>query len=368
MRLSLWPEVGTQWSEVAAVARFADAGGWHSLYVEDHFFDASDPTAPLHEVTATVAALAALTERVRLATLVLSVTHRHPAVIANWATTVDHVSGGRFTLGIGAGWSEPEHAAYGLELGTPAERVHRFAEAVQVIDGLLHAERTTVHGRWFDLTDATAPPHPVQARMPLLFGAKGNRMLGLTARYADEWNAWSSPDSRRERMAARDHACARPARAPATIHRSTQAFVCVSDDPARVTEVRAEMAGARPVLAGTAEEVVDELAAYARVGADEFIVPTYVQEDPALARAYDEASADAMCEELAARTVREVLPKRVDRFELPVVESDATSIEIAAVMARQRSPIVAVVDGVRFVGAVTVSALLEHLLGAGSTR
>lgn len=99
-----------------------------------------------------------------------------------------------------------------------------------------------------------------------------------------------------------------------------------------------------------------------------FIVPTYVQEDPALARAYDEASADAMCEELAARSVRDVLAKHTEDFDLPVVDADATSIEIAAVMARQRSPIVAVVDGSRFLGAVTVSALLEHLLGAGSAR
>ena len=99
-----------------------------------------------------------------------------------------------------------------------------------------------------------------------------------------------------------------------------------------------------------------------------FVVPGYVQEDPALARAYDEASADAMCAELSARSVRDVLPKRNDVFDLPVVDSDATSMEIAAVMAAQRSPIVAVVEGSRFLGAITVSALLEHLLGAGSAR
>lgn len=274
MRLSLWPEVGTDWAEIVAVARIADAGGWHSLYVEDHFFDPSRPADPLHEVTATVAGLAALTDRVRLATLVLSVTHRHPAVIANWATTVDHISAGRFTLGLGAGWSEPEHSAYGLPLGTPGERVHRFAEAVEVIDGLLHEDRTTLRGHWFEVTDATAPPHPVQPRIPLLIGAKGNRMLGLTARFADEWNAWSSPESLRERMAALDHACERHDRDPATLHRSTQALVLVSDDAARVAEVRAEHAGPRPVLAGTAKEVAEQLGDYAAVGADEFIVPT----------------------------------------------------------------------------------------------
>lgn len=99
-----------------------------------------------------------------------------------------------------------------------------------------------------------------------------------------------------------------------------------------------------------------------------FIVPNYVQEDPALARAYDEASADAMCDELSACSVRDVLPKRKDVFDLPVVDSDATSMEIAAVMAAQRSPIVAVVDGSSFLGAITVSALLEHLLAPGPER
>ena len=99
-----------------------------------------------------------------------------------------------------------------------------------------------------------------------------------------------------------------------------------------------------------------------------FIVPTYVQDDPALARAYDEASADALCDKLAPKTVREVLPKRAELYDLPVVASDATSIEIAAVMAGQRSPIVAVVDDSTLLGAITISDLLEHLLGPESAR
>lgn len=94
-----------------------------------------------------------------------------------------------------------------------------------------------------------------------------------------------------------------------------------------------------------------------------FIVPGYVQDDPALARAFDEESADALCDKLAPRLVRDVLPRRKDLFDLPVVAADATSIEIAAVMARQRSPIVAVVEDSTLLGAVTISVLLEHLLG-----
>jgi len=99
-----------------------------------------------------------------------------------------------------------------------------------------------------------------------------------------------------------------------------------------------------------------------------FVVPTYVQDDPALARAFDEKSADALCDALIGRTVRDLLPARKDRLELPVTAPDATSIEIAAQMTRMRSPLVAVVDGSRLLGAITVSALLTHLLDPGAAR
>ena len=99
-----------------------------------------------------------------------------------------------------------------------------------------------------------------------------------------------------------------------------------------------------------------------------FVVPTYVQDDPALARAYDEKSADQLCAKLVSRQVRDVLPKRGDVLDLPIVPPDATAIEVAALMAGMRSPIVAVVDGSRLLGAITVSGLLSHLLGSGTTR
>ncbi len=99
-----------------------------------------------------------------------------------------------------------------------------------------------------------------------------------------------------------------------------------------------------------------------------FIVPTYVQDDPALARVYDEKSADELCAKLVSRQVRDVLPKRKDVLDLPIVAPDATAIEVAAVMAGMHSPIVAVVDGSRLLGAITVSVLLSHLLGPGTTR
>ena len=99
-----------------------------------------------------------------------------------------------------------------------------------------------------------------------------------------------------------------------------------------------------------------------------FVVPTYVQDDPALARAYDEKSADALCDKLIGRTVRDVLPKKPDRLEIPLVEPDATAVEIAAQMAGMRSPIVAVVDHDELLGAITISSLLDHLLDAKAGR
>lgn len=301
MRLSLWPGVSQPWPDVLRAARFADAGGWHCLYVEDHFFDPDAIEDPLHEVTASVAALAAATERVRLATLVLSVTHRHPAVIANWAATVDHISDGRFTLGIGAGWAEDEHTAYGLALGTPAERVHRFAEAIEIATGMLAGDAVTLDGSYYQVTDAVTRPRPVQARLPILVGAKGGRMLGLTARHADEWNAWCTPEQLTERNAALDAACARAGRDPRAIARSTQALVKVTDSPEVAAAVIAEHAP-RPVLAGTPAQIATQLEAYREAGADEFIIPTYLmgtgtELEDALSDLWDAASTAGILED-----------------------------------------------------------------------
>ena len=172
MKLSVWPSTSQSWADLLDVVGHVDAAGWYCAYVADHFmgdgasFGAA--TAPWLEATATLAALAGATDQVRLAPLVLSATYRHPAVVANWAATVDHTSGGRFTLGLGAGWQVNEHEQYGLELGSPGERVGRFDEYLAVVRGLLTEERTTVAGRWFTVTDcplraqagAAAAPDP----------------------------------------------------------------------------------------------------------------------------------------------------------------------------------------------------------------
>ena len=146
----------TTWADMLAVWKEADdielfESGW----TFDHFYPIfSDSSGPCMEGWTTLTALAQATTRLRMGTLVTGIHYRHPAILANMATTLDIVSGGRLELGIGAGWNEEESGAYGIELGTPGERSDRFEEACEVIVGLLTQETTTFRGRYYQLIDA----------------------------------------------------------------------------------------------------------------------------------------------------------------------------------------------------------------------
>jgi alkanesulfonate monooxygenase SsuD/methylene tetrahydromethanopterin reductase-like flavin-dependent oxidoreductase (luciferase family) len=275
MDLSLWPSTIQPWSDVLHGARHADATGWHAVYVADHFMGPGrDEDVPWREATAQLAALAALTERVRLSPLVLSATYRHPAVVANWAVAVDQISDGRLTLGLGAGWQENEHQRYGIDMGTPGARRRRFEEYLRVVRGLLDGETVDHAGDWFELTGARCPSRPVQPRLPILIGAKGERMLGVVARQADEWNIWSLPASMAvaaERLARH---CDEIGRDPATIRRSTQALVLLTDDRSEAAAF-VERAGRRAAVAGPPEVFAETVAGWAEAGVDEVIVPDW---------------------------------------------------------------------------------------------
>jgi F420-dependent oxidoreductase-like protein len=275
MRFSVWPTLANPWEEVLEVSRHADATGWDGVYVMDHFMgNEGGPGAvetPTLEGTAGLAALAVATDHVRLGTLVLGNTYRHPAVLANWAATVDHISGGRVLFGVGAGWQENEHAQYGIELPPPGERISRFEEACQIWHGLLREPTTTVDGRYYRLTDAICEPKPLQSPMPLLIGGKGNRMMGIVARYADEWNMWGLAEDIAERAGVLDGRCEQIGRDPSEIKRSAQALFLVTDDASRAAAFRAD--AGRPAVAGTADDIADAVAAWQAVGLDEVIVP-----------------------------------------------------------------------------------------------
>ena len=278
MRFSVWPNLQQPWADVAGVVHHAEATGWDGAYVADHFMgDGSSfgtPATPTLEATAAIGALAAGTQRVRLGTLVLGMTYRHPAVLAKWAATVDHVSGGRLLLGIGTGWQENEHEQYGIELGSRPERIDRFEEGCQVLRGLLRDASTTVAGHHYRVTAAGAEPKPVQDPLPILIGGKGDRMMGVIARYADEWNMWGLAPDIAERSAVLDQRCAAIDRDPTTVRRSCQALVRITDDADQAERFLAATGG-RAAVAGPVERVAEACAAWQDAGVDEVIFPDF---------------------------------------------------------------------------------------------
>jgi alkanesulfonate monooxygenase SsuD/methylene tetrahydromethanopterin reductase-like flavin-dependent oxidoreductase (luciferase family) len=201
-------------------------------------------------------------------------TYRHPAVLANIAATVDQISEGRLLLGLGAGWQVNEHRAYGIDLGTPKQRLDWLDEACQVLTGLLRSPRTTVDGSRYQVTDAPCDPKPA-GPLPLLVGGGGERRtMRIAARYADEWNVWSVPAVMSQKVEVLRRHCDDLGRDPDAMTVSTQALVYLSDDLAWLDEKR-RSPSTRPEMIGTPAETVDTIAAYRAAGVDEFIVPDW---------------------------------------------------------------------------------------------
>ncbi|HEV8571903.1 MAG TPA: LLM class flavin-dependent oxidoreductase [Actinomycetota bacterium] len=300
------------WNRLAEVARRAEALGLDSVWVSDHFFlsleryGGRDEAYGSPEALTALAALATVTDRIRLGTLVLCAGFRHPALLAKSAVTVDLLSRGRLDLGLGAGWLEDEYRAFGFDFG---DLDHRFEvlEETLVALGLLFAEGpATWEGRHFRLQEAYARPRPMQEpRPPLWVGGKGGpRILRLVARHADGWNtvwAWT-PEDYGERVRALERACEREARDPATVRRAVGLYTLVGEDErdlaARYRALQRWTPGGgldgepleewrRDKLVGTPEQVLERLASFAELGVEEVIcslasVPFGLYEESAL--------------------------------------------------------------------------------------
>ncbi len=272
MRVSIWPGPVETWDDILATAQHAAGSGWDGVYVMDHFMPFPDVDTPgghpATEAGSAVAALSAVVPRLRIGTLVLGNTYRHPAVVANMAATIDHISCRRFTLGLGAAWQPNEHEQYGIDLPPITERIDRFAEAVQVIRSLLDNPRTTFDGKYYRLRDATCEPKPVQERLPILIAAGGEkRMLRIVAEYADAWNCWGDPQLIAHKSAVLDRHCAEVGRDPAQIARTAQALVVLDG---------AEPAGPpMQVIGCSVPKLADAIERYRDLGLDELIVPDF---------------------------------------------------------------------------------------------
>jgi alkanesulfonate monooxygenase SsuD/methylene tetrahydromethanopterin reductase-like flavin-dependent oxidoreductase (luciferase family) len=188
-----WPRLVEMW-------QLAEELGFDSAWLFDHFTALyASPDGPTLEASTLLSALALKTSKIRIGVLVYGNTHRHPAILAKEMVTIDHVSEGRLTLGIGSGWNEREHEAYGIPFPSPGDRVGMLDESLTVIEQLFTQERTTFEGRYYHLQDAPFAPKPVQAHLPIMIGGKRPKMLKLIARHADLWDSGGTADELRQR-------------------------------------------------------------------------------------------------------------------------------------------------------------------------
>lgn len=217
---------------VVTMARAAEDAGFDTVLVMDHFYQLpllGPPDAPMLEGYATLCALAARTERIRLSALVTGVTYRNPAHVAKIVTTLDLISGGRAQLGIGAGWFEPEHVGLGFDFPPLRERLERLEEALEIITAMFRGERPTFAGRFYRVEGAINSPPPLQpGGPPILIGGNGEkRTLRLAAKYANDSNLTCAPEEIPRKLEALERHCADLGRDPGEITKTWLGSVIV---------------------------------------------------------------------------------------------------------------------------------------------
>jgi len=271
-----------RWPEAMAMARAAEEVGFDSIWLGDHLLyrgDGREERGPW-EVWTQLAAIAALTSRVRLGPLVACASFHPPGLIAKMAASVDDISGGRFVLGLGAGWNETEYRAFGLAYD---HRVSRFEESFEIIRRLVGGERVTLDGRFWSAEDLVLLPAPAR-RIPLMIGSNGPRMLSIALPHVDWWNTWYSDygngaEGFAELNRRISEAAERAGRDPADVARSTA--VLVELDPEAVKRPHSDSESPPVSLA----DLPAHLDALAEAGADEAIL---------ILRPIDEASIRAV--------------------------------------------------------------------------
>jgi probable F420-dependent oxidoreductase len=279
-----WGGTTPTWADVKNFALAVEARGFDSVWMFDHFFNRADDGSieGMLESWTILSAVAAVTSRVLVGTLVMCTSFRSPGLLAKMASTLDEVSGGRLILGVGAGWHDPEYEAFGFPVD---HRVDRFEETLQVLRPLLDGQTVTFDGRYHRARDAVLAPAPRQ-HIPVLVAGDGPRMLGLTARYADAWNtAWfgAPDDALRSRLAAFDEALASEGRDPVEVERTVGVTIRDPDSPVE--------AGEDEAFRGSVEEMAAMLVEYEELGIDHLILEIGPRSESALDRVAEAAGA-----------------------------------------------------------------------------
>jgi len=259
--------------------KMADDNAFEWVSIWDHFYPAlTDPTGSCFEAVSIMTALACETRRVRVGCLVFCAAYRNPAVLANAAVTIDHVSGGRLELGLGCGWSQAEFEAYGIPFLPIKDRLDQLEESAQIIRSLFENDKTTFHGKHFDVTDAYCYPKPLQPRPRLWLGGGGEkRFLRMVARHADAWNTpFVGADVFAHKNRVLTEWCEKEKRDPHTVLRTVNLGLAMSADEAAAkrkrTGLEQQFGAFLPMvepgmLIGTPAQVIDRVGEFERAGA-----------------------------------------------------------------------------------------------------
>ena len=278
--------MGQTWPGVLELWQHLESTGWDTACVSDHFMpNTREREGAVLETWSTLSALAAVVPRMRIGTIVLGNTYRHPAVVAKMAAQVDIISGGRLLFGIGAAWQRNEHEAYGIPFYTMRERLERLDEACTVIRLLWTERRSNFNGRYYQLADAPLDPKPVQKPHPeLMIGGGGERVtLRIAAKHADHWNVWGGPKVLARKSAVLEEHCSKLGRDSKSINRSVNMALLITNSKAdidRLAETIAARMGSHAAdardtcLAGTPDQIREQLRRLQSAGATMVFVPT----------------------------------------------------------------------------------------------
>jgi len=278
--------MGQTWPGVLELWQHLESTGWDTACVSDHFMpNTREREGAVLEAWSTLSALAAVVPRMRIGTIVLGNTYRHPAVVAKMAAQVDIISGGRLLFGIGAAWQRNEHEAYGIPFYTMRERLERLDEACTVIRLLWTERRSNFNGRYYQLADAPLDPKPVQKPHPeLMIGGGGERVtLHIAAKHADHWNVWGGAKVLARKSAVLEEHCSKLGRDSKSINRSVNMALLITNSKAdidRLAETIAARLGSHAAdardtcLAGTPDQIREQIRGLQSAGATTLFIPT----------------------------------------------------------------------------------------------
>ena len=298
------PQYGFTYDMIRGIAGTAESLGFESLWVSDHLFMTDDSVGtPCLECWTTLASLARDTESLRLGPMVSSQSYRNPALLANIAATIDHISRGRLYFGIGAGWKEIEYRAYGYPYPRPAIRIRQLEETIQIAKMMWTRDKATFKGRYYSVENALCFPHPVQKpHIPVWVGGTGNLTLRVAARHADAINfSWTHPPDRfGERLRVLEGHCRKEGRDYEEIRKSAGIMITMAEteeelqnkikdqERRRDTPYLRYLSRQLPNLVGTPDFVADKIREYLPLGVDHFILRFHFGEETEMMKLFAE--------------------------------------------------------------------------------